>query len=490
MKKYQKQIEKKAVIYARVSSERQAEEGFSIDAQLDLLRDYALTNSFEVVHEYTDEETAKSVGRTQYGQMIDFIKANPFVRTILVEKTDRLYRNFRDFVDLEDLDTIVHLVKEGGIISSESSSHSKFVHGIKVLMAKNYIDNLSEEVKKGMNKKASLGQWPSKSPIGYMRNLQDHLIYVDSQKAPFVARLFEEYATGRYSLKFLEEFAYNLGLRSVNGKKINKAGIHRILKNQIYTGKYFEYKNVLYENGIHEAIISVELYNAVQQVLNGGKTPKMTKRNFAFRGLVKCDRCGCSMTPDIKKGKYIYYRCTQFKGKCKNSVKENRLSELFGEVVKRISLSSKAAEGLKAALRESHSDKEEFQRKSIKSLQNRYDRIRGYQEKAYEDRLNGLIDEDFWKRKSYEWNTELRQIEIQISKHRHANHEYLEMGSQIIELAKQAYDLYLHQSNDDRRHLLKYLLSNCTIDDGSLCVTYRKPFNIFAEGGNLKIKRG
>src|SRR5205814_9493993 len=69
-------------------------------------------------------------------------------RSVLVEKTDRLYRNFRDYVTLDDLHLEIHLVKESEVLSGESRSHQKFIHGIKVLMAKNYIDNLSEETKR------------------------------------------------------------------------------------------------------------------------------------------------------------------------------------------------------------------------------------------------------------------------------------------------------------------------------------------------------
>lgn len=142
---------KKVVIYARVSSREQEQEGFSIPAQLKLLREYARKNGFEIVQEYSDAETAKKAGRTNYTAMLDYLKANPKVKTILVEKTDRLYRNFKDYVTLEDYDLEIHLVKEGSVISKNSKSHDKFIHGIKVLMAKNYIDNLSEEISKGLH---------------------------------------------------------------------------------------------------------------------------------------------------------------------------------------------------------------------------------------------------------------------------------------------------------------------------------------------------
>ncbi|OPY99227.1 hypothetical protein A5906_26215 [Bradyrhizobium sacchari] len=89
-------------------------------------------------------------------------------QAILVEKTDRLYRNFRDWVTLDELDIELHLVKEGAVISDESKSSEKFVHAIKVVMAKNYIDNLSEEARKGMAEKARQGYWPTSAPAGYL----------------------------------------------------------------------------------------------------------------------------------------------------------------------------------------------------------------------------------------------------------------------------------------------------------------------------------
>ena len=152
---------KQAVIYARVSSKEQEKEGFSIPAQLKLLKEYAAAQSFAVVQEYVDVETAKQTGRTAFGEMVAYLKAHPSIRVMLVEKTDRLYRNLKDWVTVDELDVEIHFPKEGVVLSRESRSSEKFMHGIKVLMAKNYIDNLSEEARKGMQEKAEQGIWPT-----------------------------------------------------------------------------------------------------------------------------------------------------------------------------------------------------------------------------------------------------------------------------------------------------------------------------------------
>src|SRR5258705_5327950 len=85
-----------AVIYARVSSKDQEREGFSIPAQLKFLREYASRNGFRITQEFVDVETAKITGRKKFGEMLAFFPRNPGCRDLIVEKTDRLYRNFRD----------------------------------------------------------------------------------------------------------------------------------------------------------------------------------------------------------------------------------------------------------------------------------------------------------------------------------------------------------------------------------------------------------
>lgn len=140
----------KAIVYARVSSKEQEREGFSIPAQLKLLHEYALRNHLQVVKEFVDIETAKTTGRQSFDEMVRFLKHNPDCRILLVEKTDRLYRNLKDAVTLEDLDIEIHLVKEGQVISKDAKSQTKLIHGMHLVLARHYIENLWEEVKKGM----------------------------------------------------------------------------------------------------------------------------------------------------------------------------------------------------------------------------------------------------------------------------------------------------------------------------------------------------
>ena len=184
---------RRAVLYARVSSAEQ-ELGYSIPAQRELLRHYANENGIAVEQEFVEAETAKQVGRTRFAAMLSYLKRQPGCRVLLVEKTDRLVRNFQDMADLEALDIEVHFVKENAIYSKDSRSSDKLMHGLKVLMAKNYIDNLSEEVKKGMRTKAAQGLWPSFAPLGYRNTVaadQKRIIVPDPVQGAMVTALFE-----------------------------------------------------------------------------------------------------------------------------------------------------------------------------------------------------------------------------------------------------------------------------------------------------------
>jgi site-specific DNA recombinase len=206
---------RKGVVYARVSSKEQEKEGFSIPAQLKLLKDYAAAQGIAVAKEYVDVETAKQTGRGAFGEMIAHLKAQPSIRVLLVEKTDRLYRNLKDWVTVDDLEAEIHFVKEGVVLSRGSRSSEKFMHGIKVLMAKNYIDNLSEEARKGMQEKAEQGIWPTVAPLGY-RNVAGadgkKIIEPDPESAPIISRIFEWYGTGTLSLKEAAQKARAAGL--------------------------------------------------------------------------------------------------------------------------------------------------------------------------------------------------------------------------------------------------------------------------------------
>ena len=482
-----------AVIYARVSSKEQEKEGFSIPAQLKLLKEYAAANGFAVAQEYIDVETAKQTGRVAFGEMVVYLKAHPSVRVMLVEKTDRLYRNLKDWVTVDELDVEMHFPKEGVVLSRESRSSEKFMHGIKVLMAKNYIDNLSEEARKGMQEKAEQGIWPTKTPLGY-RNITGpdgkKIIRPDPALSPIVARLFECYARGDISLKEAARKAHAAGLTyPKSGAKVPVSTVHTILRNRLYTG-WFEWNGKVIQ-GKHEALVPVELWERVQDVLDGrfAKNAKRGRHDFAFSGLIACHACGCAVVGEIKKERYVYYHCTGYADKCRSNpascrrkyVREEALEAQFTELLGRLRFDDEVLEWVRDALHASHADERREHEEAIKRHQAEHKRLQDRINAMYVDKLDGLVDTAFFEKMSNQWREEQNRCQREIERHQNADKSYKDEGVALLDLARNAQRLFAKQTPREKRRLLNFVLSNCTWEDGEVVATFREPFDMLAE---------
>jgi site-specific DNA recombinase len=480
---------KQAVIYARVSSKEQEKEGFSIPAQLKLLKDYAAAQGFAVAQEYVDVETAKQTGRTAFGEMVAYLNAHPAVRVMLVEKTDRLYRNLKDWVTVDELEVEIHFPKEGVVLSRGSRSSEKFMHGIKVLMAKNYIDNLSEEARKGMQEKAEQGIWPTKCPLGY-RNVTGpdgkKIIATDPDVAPLIAKLFETYATGRVSLKDATKEARAWGLRYPRtGATVPVSTIHTILRNRLYSGD-FDWNGKRY-TGRHDAIVSRDVWVEVQDVLEGrhARKTRRSKRDFAFSGLITCGHCGCALVGEIKKQRYVYYHCSGFRGKCPEPyVREEVIASQFAAVLDQLAFDDDVLAWVRTALLASHADEKREHETAIGRLQTEYNRLQGRIDTMYVDKLDGRIDAGFFDRMAAQWRDEQARCLQDIERHQNANQSYLDEGIQLLELAQSARRLFDRQEAREKRRLLDFVVSNCSWKGGELAVYLRQPFDILAKTTN------
>ena len=475
----------KAVAYLRVSSKDQEKEGNSIPAQKRIIEDYALKNNFNVVKIFKEAETAKKAGRKEFTKMIEYLQQNN-IKIVMVEKTDRLYRNFTDYVELsfEELDLEIHLVKENEILSKNSKSHQKFIHGIKVLMAKNYCDNLSEEVKKGHHEKLLKGIWPSKAPIGYLNRLENHTIVIDPQKAPIIKKAFELSSTGNYSLSLLKKELYKMGLRGVrSSKELSKQSMSSILSNPFYIGE-FEWNKKKYK-GSHEPLISRELYNAVQFNMGFVTKPKATKRDFVFRGPLKCGHCGSQITAEIKTkrsgNQYTYYHCTNGKGICTNVtyLREESIEEQYINAFNKIHLSEEIIEFTKDVLLQSHQEEKLFRETQIKELTARYKRLDNYIDQAYLDKLDGAIEPDKWESKTSEWKLEQEHITKKFDAFRVANSSYMLEGIRLMEIANSSGKLFPVMILAEKRELISLVLSNPVLIDSTIRYEYKKPFDMF-----------
>ncbi|MDP2305524.1 MAG: recombinase family protein [Pseudomonadota bacterium] len=471
-----------AVLYARVSSRDQEREGFSIPAQQKLIRDYAEAHDLKIIEEFTDVETAKRSGRTAFTKMLTLLRKQKSNRSvILVEKTDRLYRNLKDWVTLDELQVVIHLVKEGAVLSEDSRSSEKFMHGIKVLMAKNYVDNLSEEVRKGQTQKADEGHWPSSAPLGYLNVRENGKSYIqlDPQRALLVKTIFEEHATGGHSMDGLADYAARIGLTSKKGHKIHKSNIHHMLRNPIYAGE-FVWKGKTYK-GKDPAIVSMAVFRRVQSRLDGFPDTRPAARDFAFQGLLRCAHCGAAMTAEIKKQKYTYYRCAQL---CENNayIREEKVSDMLAEqVIKPLRMPPEVRKWAVTALKGSKRDIELETEERVAVARKEQDRIARLRSKAYDEKLEGRVDTEFFDAKRREWDERLGELREELDRLDRVNVRCLDRAVQILELASEAYDLYKSETMHERGQFIAALTSNCELSKDCVRPTYRKPYSDLAE---------
>jgi site-specific DNA recombinase len=470
----------KAVAYARVSSREQEREGYSIPAQRKLLAEYARTRGFQIEREFIDVESAKNPGRKEFGQMLRLLEGDDTCRIVLVEKTDRLYRNRTDALAFEALiekrGVEIHLVKEARVIGKNSRCQDKFMHDIHVAVAKHYVENLKEEVKKGMREKAEQGFYPGRAPIGYRNNPLTRAIDIDPERAPIVKRIFEMYASGNYSLTTLRK-----AVLSELGVRINRAYLETILKSRFYLG-YFVWQSVEYK-GVHPPIVSADLFAAAQSVFTRRHKPKYRKHNFAFAGLLTCAHDDCTVTAEMQKQKYVYYRCSNGRGKCSLPyMREQDLSDRLGNVLKDIYVPEAVARAIVDSLQADGNRAEAARQQRTAEVEQRLATLRTRMDHMYEDKLDGKIDEEFWGRKMNEWREQERALESQLSGlNSRATGDSVLTVQRIFELANRAHFLYLTRNTTDRAELLKSVLLNCSTDGASLWPTYRRPFDLIFE---------
>ena len=206
-------------------------------------------------------------------------------------------------------------------------------------------------------------------------------------------------------------------------------------------------------------------------------------RGMRLMGLLTCGRCGCRLTAEMKKGRYVYYRCTGFRGACGNSyIREEDLAARLGTVIERIQIPAEIADWIAENLHESQHAIERTRREGIARLTQRRQATQSRLDRGYDDYLEGRLSEALWMRKSAEWESELETIEAELRWLSCPVPTYLATGERILELAKTAHSRYLEQDFAERRRLSDPVLSNCTFDRGTLCPTYAKPFDLLAQG--------
>lgn len=197
-----------------------------------------------------------------------------------------------------------------------------------------------------------------------------------------------------------------------------------------------------------------------------------------YRGLIKCGDCGCMITPEKKKGKYVYYHCTGYNGKHGAKwLREEELTEQFAQLYKSLQIPHDVVEEITATLRKSHGDKTQFHRTLLEGYQNEYRKYEARIEAMYEDKLDGSITESFYSKKREEYRAKQKDISDNISRLGLADEEYYLTSEYLMQLANRAYDLFISSEAREKRQLLKLTLQNLRIEGNSVKFDLVKPFD-------------
>ena len=479
---------KKSVLYARVSTKEQADEGYSLPSQVKLLKEYAFKKDIKIAKQFTISESASGKQmREKFNEMMSYVQ-DKNIKIILVEKVDRLTRNFKDAIIVndwleQDENRQVHFVKQGLVLHANSKSNDKFQWDIHLVLARNYINNLSEEVKKGQLEKLKQGWYPCKPPLGYKTiGEKGHKIHVqDKNTAHYIQKMYKLYATGNYTISKLVEIMYEHGLRSKTGKRIEKSRIHGMLRDCFYCGK-MTWNNIEYQ-AKHEPILSQDLWQKVQDVLTRENSGGKYRKHFYYlRGLISCGLCNYSITAEKQKG-HVYYHCTGFDKICNNRkyVQEQVLEDQLLQGFDKIQIKNqRLLNWVKKALKESHADEMSYHNKCFDSLNKRYNQIQKRLDMLYDDKLDGKITEDFYNRKFKQYSEEQDAILIQLKKHKNSNINYFELGSLLLEVASRSAEIFKKAQDQEKRELINLVFSNLSLNGEELRYSYKPAFKILA----------
>ncbi|MBF0503460.1 MAG: recombinase zinc beta ribbon domain-containing protein, partial [Candidatus Omnitrophica bacterium] len=256
----------------------------------------------------------------------------------------------------------------------------------------------------------------------------------------------------------------------------------KVLKNPLYYGTAFRWKGKLYPAN-HEPIISKKLFDEVQNVLTRKSRTYKSRKNFAFANLLHCGECGCRVLGEEKKKRYTYYHCSFSKGRHNGIgyIPENRLTEMFEDSIIKVTLTEDKAEWLKQAFKEHHSNTYQSVNNRLIRLQTDYAQANTRLSKLYDLKIDGGIPEDIFKAKEKEYQNDLITLKSQIANVEKVNPNFFEDACKILELSKSLHSQYLKADYHEKGNLLKLVASNYTLNDVSVCPTYRRPFSFIAE---------
>ena len=320
--------------YCRFSSDHQREE--SIEAQQRIINEYADKNGYNIVEWYTDRAiSGKTVKRPDFQRMLKTIGTSdcPF-KVVIVHKMDRFSRNAADALKYKDIlrDYGVELVSTAERIKDDANG--RLLYGIMSNINQYYIDNLSNEVLKGMKENGYKCLWNGgKPPLGYDVDPVEKKLVINEEEAVIVRKIFEMSADG-YGYNTIIQTLNSYGYKTKAGNDFGKNSLYDLIKNERYYGvyifnkrakrsstntrnmrKYKDENEIIRIEGGNPAIVSKALWTRANASRKLSATfTTNAKHKYILSGLLKCGECGAKMHGNHRHGRtkcYSTYRCNK-----------------------------------------------------------------------------------------------------------------------------------------------------------------------------------
>jgi site-specific DNA recombinase len=489
------------IIWARVST-REQKDGYSIDAQLRATRDKAMKNGWTVTREFVVAESAKrGAERVAFGEMFHWVKANARrqnIKAILSHKLDRVCRNMRDAVRLQELEDTcgVQLAFVENQFGPGAAGALSF--NVMAAVAQYYSDNLRTEVLKGMEERVRQG-WPiGRAPFGYVNvDDKDEPVKPAPVESKAVLRIFELYSTGKFTFKQLgnllekEGFTYRPSV-----PRFRRTTLSYVLKNPIYTGELVRHGQVF--QGKYQPLIDRQTFEACQRILNGKNRRTSTQSMLFSGGLIRCAVCGAAMTGERIRRKlrdkgireHLYYRCANNHREEDHTVIRWREEDIEKAILDDFATlrmpSEKIAAWFRCSVKAAFSDVEELQRQQKQNLAKRRAELGSMQDRLLNGYLAASIDEQTFQAKTPELKREMGMVEESLARVNRYDPDAPERALALFDFSQNLVDLWRRSNSDVRREILECVSLNRTISDVSLYVAKRKPFDFIAERAFLK----
>lgn len=440
-------MNEKYILYARKSTDVEDKQVLSIEAQLVELRAYAHNENLQIIDELVEKKSAKTPGRPVFAELLKRIERGE-ANGIIAWHPDRLARNSVDGGQIVYLLDQTHLSNlKFPTFWFENTSQGKFMLSIAFGQSKYYVDNLSENTKRGLRQKVRRGEMPGRAPLGYINDMRTKTVVVDKRRAPLVVEAFERYARGDQRLQDIANFLASNGIKTKGGRPLKKDQIAKMLTNPFYYG-HFRYAGEVFE-GKHTPIVSKKLFDTVQTVFDRRRHKRTTKTNEPkpLCGLLRCGSCGMMITGEnqTKRQKngnvhhYVYYHCTKKRKttpRCPEPhIREELLDEQLSAMLREYAMPSAWADKLRELMDADQVDEQTRNAAQTAHLQASIAQLAAKLQRLLDSYLDQDIDRDTYINKKAEMMSQKKSFEEKLSKLMLSQNLWLEPMKKWIETA-------------------------------------------------------